>query len=190
VLKFTLDTNCLIDADEGRRSAIAVLMLRDAALAGKADIALVASSASERQQGNSYLSSIHDFNRRRTGLGFGDFVLLPPLMRWDMSFWDNALWSSPEAEAREELIYRTLFPTSLFKWNDFAAAKGISQDNVSSPAYFRWRNQILDAQGFWAHEHAKRDIFVTSDRRFRVLAGHPEFPKAVILQPAEAVLRL
>jgi hypothetical protein len=51
IVTFTLDTNCLIDVDDGRPAAPYVLRLIEAADKGVADVALVASSASERQPG-------------------------------------------------------------------------------------------------------------------------------------------
>jgi hypothetical protein len=37
------------------------------------------------------------------------------------------------------------------------------------------------------HQHAGYDVFVTSDKRFRVLEGHKDFPNAVVRNPEEAV---
>jgi len=60
VRKFTLDTNCLIAIDEGRPAATAVRALADAHLAGTAHVAVVAMSASEKQQHGSYLRNFDE----------------------------------------------------------------------------------------------------------------------------------
>lgn len=112
MLKFTLDTNCIIDVAEERPAARHVRRLLDAAGSGIISLALVASSASERQQAGGFLESAALFKERCASLGFGNLELLLPLARWNFSFWDMALWAGPESEAREEAIYRILFPRS------------------------------------------------------------------------------
>jgi hypothetical protein len=54
---FTLGTNCLIAIDEDRPEAVAVRALADAHAAGKADVAAVAISASEKQSGGGSIDS-------------------------------------------------------------------------------------------------------------------------------------
>ncbi len=186
-MKFTLDTNCIIDVADGRDMAVHVNRLLNARREGAIDVALVASSASERQQGDQYLSSFDQFDQRRKALGFGDLPLLPSIGRYDISFFDQCLMAGDEDSAQEDAIFRALFPTSPTEWADYAAAKGHQVDDVTGKGFARWRNQLLDAQAFWAHQHAEHDVFVTSDKRFRVLEGHPDFPTAVVRNPLEAV---
>ena len=186
MMKFTLDTNCIIDVAEERPAAGHVRCLLAASQAGAIDLALVASSAAERQKSGEFLASISVFRQRCEALGFGGLELLPPIARWDMSFWDHALCAGPGHAAREEAIYRCLFPSSPCAWEDFAAAKGADKDDRASPPYHRWRNQMLDAQAFWAHEHAGRDVFVTSDRRFLKLMGNDGFAGAMVKTPEDA----
>ena len=187
VLRYTLDTNCLIDIEDDRPAAIHIKRILRAAKDGSVDVAMVASSASERQKDNTFLTNFQHFEQRRKSLGFGHLPLLYPLLRWDIGFWENALWSSDTAAARENLIYQILFPNSPIEWPDYAAQKAVQSDDVNSRAYRRWRNQILDAQAYWAHDFNDRDVFVTSDRRFRKLEESPHFPKARILEPYQGV---
>ena len=188
MLTFTFDTNCLIDVEEGRPAAAHVNRLLKAAHSrDDVEVAMVASSASERQKGNCTLSNFNDFERRRNNAGFGHLPMLYPLLRMDIGFWDKGLWSSPETRARENLIFKTLFPSSPVEWSDYAAKKAVDADNRDSPAFRRWRNQLLDAQAYWAHEFNNRDVFVTSDRRFKVLEKSPHFPQARVLEPSETV---
>lgn len=187
IQKFTLDTNCLIDVEDGRPAAIYVKQILRAALDGIADVAMVASSASERQKDNSFLTRFEYFEHRRKVLGFDHVPIIHPLLRWDIGFWDQGLYASATSEARENLIYRILFPNSPIEWPDYAAQQAVQIEDLNSRAYRRWRNQILDAQAYWAHDFNDRDVFVTSDKRFHKLQESPHFPKACILEPYEAV---
>jgi len=188
MISFTLDTNCIIDVDEDRRHADAVKCLLGASRNGYANVALVASSASERQQSkiHLFLSNFQEFDRRRKMLGFGDLEILLPLARYGISFWNNALWSDEELEAREREIFDTLFPKSNYVWADYAGAAEIDKRDNSSGKYNRWRNQILDSQAFWAHEHNGRQVFVTSDMNFKRKLVGSLFQDAWVCDPTEA----
>ena len=184
---FTLDTNCIIDVAEDRPAAVSVKRLLQAAQDGQADLALVASSASERQEGGGFLKNFAVFEERRNALGFGGLPLLPSIGRYNVSFFGQGLFSSAEMTAREHKIFITLFPTSPPVWKDYAAARGISWDDYDSRGYQKWRNRMLDSQAFWAHDYAQRDVFVTGDRNFLRLEGQEAFPRALIKEPVQAV---
>ncbi len=190
MMSFTLDTNCLIDMAEDRPAAVHIRALLAASARGEADLALVASSASERQQSGAFLASMDIFEERRITLGFGGLPLLPSIGRWDVSFFNHSVWGSEEGSAREAAIYSLLFPTSPVEWAEYAAARGADVNDLTSPAGLRWRNQMLDAQALWAHDHASRDVFVTSDQRLKILNGHPDFSAMIIRTPEEAAATL
>jgi hypothetical protein len=188
---FTLDTNCLIDVDDDRPAKPFVLALLAAAKARTADVAMVASSASERQPGGGHLANIGEFQQRMEDLGFGHLVLLQPIGRWDLSFYDHCIYASPEQSAREELIFRTLFPNTEPSWVAYAQGKGLSEDDLTSRGAWDWRNRLCDVQAFWTHHEYKRDVFVTSDQNFsdRILKV-PDFGSARILTPQQAAALL
>jgi len=190
MISFTFDTNCLIDVAEDRPAAVHIRTLLTAAENGQADLALVASSASERQKGNTFLASLAIFEERRAALGFGKLPLLPSIARWGVSFFSHSVYASPEGAEREALIYSVLFPASPVEWADYAALKGADLDDQAAPAYMRWRNQMLDAQALWAHDSARREVFVTSDQRLGIIDGHPSFPRMVVKTPVEAIALL
>ena len=137
IQKFTLDTNCLIDVEDGRPAAIYVKQILRAALDGIADVAMVASSASERQKDNSFLTRFEYFEHRRKVLGFDHVPIIHPLLRWDIGFWDQGLYASATSEARENLIYRILFPNSPIEWPDYAAQQAVQIEDLNSRAYRR-----------------------------------------------------
>jgi hypothetical protein len=76
---FTLGTNCLIAIDEDRPEAVAVRALADAHAAGKADVAAVAISASEKQSGGGSIENFAEFRRRMAVLGLAHLDALPPV---------------------------------------------------------------------------------------------------------------
>lgn len=185
MIKITLDTNCLIDLDEERENAQHVRCITSAAAHGVVDIAVTVSSASERQKDGQFLENIEHFRARMARLGLGGVPLLPSILRYNIGFWENGLWCDNAMAQREAEIYTKLFPSSPVEWKDYAAARGVSPEEQTGNAYLRWRNQILDAQAFWAHEHHRRDIFTTSDRRFFVLRGAEGFLNADIRSPQQ-----
>lgn len=73
---FTLDINCLADVDEARPVQGDVLRMIEAARRGDADIAVVASSAFERQPGGGHFDRFSDFRERMRAIGLGDVTPL------------------------------------------------------------------------------------------------------------------
>jgi hypothetical protein len=80
---FTLDTNCLIAIDEARPDARAVRVLADAHAAGKAEVAAVAISASEKQSGGGSSENFVEFRRCMEALGLAHLDALPPMAYHD-----------------------------------------------------------------------------------------------------------
>jgi hypothetical protein len=61
LLSFALDTNCLIAVDENRPVVGYVRTLADAHAQGRADAAVIATSASEKHQRNRYIQNLPSF---------------------------------------------------------------------------------------------------------------------------------
>lgn len=184
---FTLDTNCIIDVAENRADAAGIKVLAQAHANAKADVAIVAVSASERQQGDRYLDSYNDFHERLEALGMDHLSELQGIAYVGISYWDHALSASAEMSAREEAIHNVLFPNISFYWADFAASVGIDVNAIDDRKAQRWRNAFCDRQMFWAHDHADRDVFVTSDANFLKMEKAKDFPRARVMKPSEAV---
>ncbi len=188
MLSFTLDTNCIIDVEEERPAAPSVRVLSEAHSDGRADVALVAVSASERQPGDVYLESYGEFVARVNRAGLGHLRTLEPMHYWDVGFWDVGLASSEEMTTLERSIYNSLFPSLPFDWAEFAGGAGLAVDAVKTIAPNPWRNAFCDRQMFWAHAWRCRDVFVTSDSNFRrKLLRSDLFSKKRILEPDEAI---
>jgi hypothetical protein len=186
---FTLDTNCIIDLAENRAAAKAVRALSVSSAEGRAQVAIVSVSASERQPGDVYLENYNDFKARLTALQLEHLEILPTISYWDIGFWGVGMFGgTAEMVARERSIHETLFPTIPFSWTDFAALTGISSESVRVPEAKRWRNAFCDRQMFWAHDYHQRDVFVTSDDNFRKrLSQSSHFERAHIATLDEAV---
>lgn len=171
MLTFTLDTNCLIAVEESRPEKDAIENLIAAHHARRADVGLVAISASERQRDGAVIENFGTFQERVMRLGLGELELLAPMMYWDVTFWDFSLWSDDDAERLERKIHEILFPGIEFEWIDYAQARGL--DPNSQAPEKRWRNAKCDVQAFWSHAFRKRNVFVSSDKNFHAATKKP-----------------
>jgi|SRR5262249_4566921 len=160
---FTLDTNCLIAIEECRPQSTAVRALADAHAASRAHVAVVAMSASEKQQGGSYLHNFGEFRQRLTNLRLDHLGILKPMGYFDIAFFDWCLLADESMETLERQIHAVLFPTVEFNWHDYCSARGLDPNTVAAG---KWRNCKCDVQALWSHTHHKRDVFVTSDQNF------------------------
>jgi hypothetical protein len=194
MLSLSLDTNCVIALDEVRNDptshrageARAVRALIKAHTDRKADVALIAISASERQKDNGRLENFSTFQERLASLGLGYLKLLHPMMYFDVTFWDASLWSDEEMQVLERSIHEILFPNIPFLWSDYCAANGL--DSTAETRDRKWKNAKCDVQAFWSHAWRKRDVFVTSDDNFHkelkkrqltaLAGGHIERPES------------
>ncbi len=161
---FTLDTNCVIAVAEQRPEAPAILSLAKAHENGAASVALVAISASERQQDGKTLSSFTLFKERLSALGLGHLELIKPLAYLGIGYFDWCLLSGKESIALEQRIHEVLFPAIPFRWPDYCTMMGIAPE--SSAVGTSWRNAKCDVQAYWSHIHHKREVFVTTDGNF------------------------
>lgn len=196
LLSLSLDTNCVIALDEVRNDstshraaeARAVRSLVDAHTERKADVALVAISASERQKDNEHLENFSTFQARLASLGLGHLELLNPILYFGVTFWDTSLLSGKEMHALERSIHEILFPNIPFLWPDYCAANGV--DSTVNTLDRKWKNAKCDVQAFWSHAWRKRDVFVTSDDNFHkelkkplliaLAGGHIETPESAV----------
>jgi hypothetical protein len=116
---FTLDTNCLIAIEKCEPEAAEVRALADAHAAGKANVAVVAMSASEKQQDGVYIKNFEEFRERLVGLDLAHLDILKPMAYWDIGFWDWCLWSGSDmvlhrkADSHNPVLKRRVFMAGL-----------------------------------------------------------------------------
>ncbi|WP_457587326.1 hypothetical protein [Ensifer canadensis] len=188
---FTLDHNSFIHLEQGTAEGQAVAAILKVAKRGGAHIAVAVSSASEKILGGAYPGDIDHFRFRMNAVGLGEAPLLQTIAKCGLSYWDWGICPTPDQQAREAFIFRTLFPTIAPEWPDFAALNGLDPEDLTTPGAHKWRNPLCDVQAFWAHDDAERDVFVTTDRRFaRKLSRSPEFAAAKVRTPTEAAAML
>ncbi|MBU6482635.1 MAG: hypothetical protein KGS09_19100 [Nitrospirae bacterium] len=164
-MRFTLDTNCLIDVEEERPNAS---FIRDlVALHGKNGITVAISSigASERQRAGGYAQNFSEFQAKLKTIGFEGLEHLPPLAYWNICFFDHCVMSG-ENNTLEQDIHNVLFPNIEFMWVDYAKARGLAVDSIDK----NWRNAKCDVLALWCHIKHDRDVFVTSDLNFHATA--------------------
>lgn len=183
---FTLDTNCMISVERNQADKEAVLELVNVAKKGGADVALVASTASERQIDGSLLDSFADLVKRLQKLGFGHLEIILPIGHTNFGYINHCLIADEARLQREEEIFEGLFPKSSYSWSKFAENALIDAEDHTTVSYYKWRNKMIDTQMYWAHEHHKRNIFVSSDKNFKKLLALDNFSNAVICNPTEA----
>jgi hypothetical protein len=121
---FTLDTNCLIAVAKGEPGADAIQALANAHAEHRADVAVVAISASE----NPRISPYTNFAEFRGWLGsieLGHLNIIFPMCYWGVSFWGHCLWGDGAMINIERQIHEILFPSVKFLWKDYSHANGL-----------------------------------------------------------------
>lgn len=154
MLRFVLDTNCIIDLEEGRPDSAFLTPLIAAWKAGKVELAIVAVSASENQRGGVIHQTYEVFKEKLRRVGLSDAFELMPLGIWDLFYWDHFLWSDDEMENLADQIRDILFP-------------GIPNSPPQSPAQeYVWRNQLCDVLIAWCCIFHNWNTLVSRDGNF------------------------
>lgn len=157
MLQLTWDTNCLItlESDEPHRSEDkdALLQLLAWHEQGLVNVRLAAGTAAEKQPGGSYLEHMNRFQERRADAGLGHLDMLLAPGRFDMSFWDNAIFVDEADEQLIQDVYAVMFPGK-----DYEPPVPF---DAASRAVQNWRNRIIDAELYWSHLKFVGDLFVT-----------------------------
>jgi len=188
---FTLDSHCITSIDEGGQNAAFVRRLLDAHAAGKAQVAVVAISAAEKQRAGSYLDNFDAFRDRLAALGLAHLEILKPVACFDISFPGWSIAADEAMAALEKQIHDILFPQSEFAWQDYADANGLDPDSLFPQG--DWRSRKCTVLEMWAHIHSKRDVFVTAVDEFYKPARKDALAAlgaGQIERPAQAVVLL
>jgi hypothetical protein len=109
-VRFTLDTNCLIDVEEERANASFVKDIVSLHGQNGITVAVSAIGASERQRDGGYARSFAEFQTKLKGIGFERIELLLPLAYFDVCYWDYCVLAD-EADTLEKKIHTVLFPS-------------------------------------------------------------------------------
>ncbi len=168
----TLDTNCLIDLDEGRQPQVGPLeQVVQAHRDGGVRLTVCAMTASENPRSGDPPKTFPEFTALLERVGLSEVEILKPIGYWSVSFWGQALWTSDEMRKLEQEIHHVLAPNLLM-------------DDMSDDR--RWRNTKCDVQMVWTHVWHDTGVLLTSDTAILRKAGalaalgaNVESPKAL-----------
>jgi hypothetical protein len=160
-MRFTLDTNCIIDVEENRPSAQYVIDLVNLHGQNGITVAVSAIGASERQRVGGYSQSFSDFQTKLNTVGLGNLELLPPIGYFGITFFNYCVYGGGN-ETLENDIHNALFPSIEFNVAEYAINRGLPANTSDH----KWRNAKCDVLALWCHVKNQGDVFVTSDDNF------------------------
>jgi hypothetical protein len=163
-MQLTLDTNCIIDLEENRPSAMPLRELIEMCSAGVLHLGVVGISASENLPGGGGAPTFAAFQEKVARVGLAAAEILKPMGIWGVTYWDWGLCADNAMEELAQQIHGVLFPESEYGYLEYCAARGIVVDEKAIDP--RWRNQRCDVLALWSHIHYRRDLFVTRDDNF------------------------
>jgi predicted nucleic acid-binding protein len=155
---YVLDSNIIIDLAERRPHAEALGDLVAAWRKGDVQLAASVVSASEN------LPLPHDtttdrlarLRSRLQAAGLEGIEILKPMLIFDFSFWDEAVW----ADDRGQLIFDRLL--------ELLAPSGLAAPPVDAALNSKWRNGLCDVMIAWCCLYHCRPNLITRDAtRFR-----------------------
>lgn len=176
MLRLTLDTNCIINLERGTGQAASVRRLVDLHREGVIQVFVSSVSASESQPGGLAPSNFSAFEQRLETLGLETLPRARPVLRYGMSFYDEAVWGGDDDEDLESEIRGIVHPNSEVSYADYVNATGVDIDGPIDP---KWRNKQCDIDGLVAHIREGHDVFVTEDRRHFLAAS--KLPRLIAL---------
>ena len=155
VMKLTLDHNVIIDLASRSPN---VAPLGQAIADGTHNVFIVEIGASEMRQRGIKPDRYDLFEQLLDEAGVARAPRLSPMMYWDVTFWDHAVWADEKMIDQAKQIEDILFGQS----------KSIDIDGEpdDSPKVAAWLNRLCDVQTMWCHIQSGNDAFVTSDRNF------------------------
>jgi hypothetical protein len=189
---FTLDWNAVIALENAEPEGADVSALIEAHRKKRADVALVATSASENSREKRFPEDYHVFARRIEGLGINDLpVLLTPGV-FGLTFFDHCYFVDEDRyNTQVSALWSTLFPSikSPIAGVDFPLK---DEGGLWQPEFARWRNAWCDIHSLISHIDAGRDVFVTSNTTDfqRHAAALATLGAGSIMTPADAILAI
>lgn len=175
MLKFALDTNCIVDLEEDRCDAHHLRKLLAAYQMQQIDLATFAVSASENQKGGISNQDYAAFVTKLKNVGLDRATQLLPMMIWDVFYWDHALWSSPDMELLASRLRDVLFPGV-----EVAPPAAIEENS-------RWRNQMCDVLVAWCCIHHGWPLVSRDENFHKKKAELAALGLVQIYRPVEAV---
>ena len=155
MIKFTLDTNCVLAVIKREVLREVILTLADAHANGQADVQIVAIMESENQQGGVPLADFREFEKRLAESELAHLPLCLPVLTWDFTFWGGSVWAKPTDQQLELDLQAILHP------------------DLGGGDAKKFRNRKADIHAMLSHLHHERDVFVSSDDVFHSVENKP-----------------
>ena len=159
MVRYTLDTNCIIAMEESRPEASALMTLVERHRLGTVIVQIAAIAAAERQRLGISFERFDDFRARIAALGLGEVVFLRPPMYAGLCFADYCIVHGDEFLSQERAIHDVLFSSTFFEIDS-------SEHPLGSKQWLRWLNAKCDVLTMWCHLHYGGGVFVSSDENF------------------------
>jgi len=161
----TLDNNCIIDLERNRKDALQIKRLIQMHHNEEISLRVVAVSASElKQDKQTHPKNFDEFVQRMQSAGLGGVKILPTLARWNLSFWDQLVWSGIWEGELEKEIQAILFSEDEVEYGDFC--QKYHYDEGARERFAEWIRRKCDVLTLWSHIWYNGDIFVTRDSNF------------------------
>jgi hypothetical protein len=165
MVRYTLDTNCIIAMEESRLEASALMTLVERLRLGTVIVQITAIAAAERQRSGISLERFDDFRARIAALGLGEAVFLRPPMYAGLCFADYRIVHEDEFLSQERAIHEVIFSSTPFEIDG-------SEHPVGSKQWLRWLNAKCDVLTMWCHLHYRGGVLVSSDENFHAGSKH------------------
>lgn len=114
MVRYSLDTNCIISIEESRPEAAALKALVERHRQGTVIVQVTAIAATERQRSGTSLEHFDDFRTRLASLGLAKAVFLRPPMYVGLCFVDYCIIHGDEFLSQERAIHEVLFSSMPF----------------------------------------------------------------------------
>lgn len=163
-MKLTLDWNCVIEVEEQRSQAFAVMDLIDRHRKGQFEVALLAASASENNRFRRLPESAAIFNERVEALGWEDLPLILVPGIFGLSYFDRSFFVDDGEKFKDDMAKLWLAIAPNVKSDPcchLPTGVNLTDEAIQSKDLAKWRNAWCDVISAYSHIHAKRDVFVT-----------------------------
>jgi hypothetical protein len=167
LLKVTLEWNAVTTLEhpdrEGWDSLTKIICDHDSIF----DVGMAATAASENTLVQTFPETAHQFRQRLNDVGLGMLSLVLTQCTSELTY-IGLCFIAPD-HGHEKLIEDlwSIPPGNVPRCHrDFAALKEITDSvSITEPEFQKWRNHWCDVHSMLAHIVAKRDVFVTGDKK-------------------------
>lgn len=167
MLKITLEWNAVITLGCPGRPGWNNLKKIVSVHGSNFDVGIVTTAASENTSEKILAQSTMPFMERLAEVGLSSLSIVQTMAVYDLTFYDYARY---DVDDDDEIMIEKLWmipPKGVPRDpREFAAARGIPEwVELTAPEFQKWRNHWCDVYSWHAHIRAKRDVFVTGDKK-------------------------